>query len=336
MLLSSIPYKFATPWGAGAITGAVTNPIPPTATGGNASQQLGFPPITATDPGAGGIPPSYADENGCLFYVTSWAQWFQAGGPMQYDATFSSNIGGYPQGAMLANAATLGSWWISSIDNNTSDPDTGGANWLTFPQPRGTGFFGTAGSYDFTIPAGVTTAKVTMGGGGGGGAGGDGSQAGGGGGAGAQAVIYLTGLVPGQHITGSIGAPGSAGGAGASGGNGGNTTLVLNTVLLVTTTGGTGGAFASDPAGGPGGGVVIGTFAGAFVGLPGGYGTDGSPGTNTYGGDGAPGLQGTGSGRGGSGGGISATSYSAGGGGGYGATPGTGGTGFQGFVLIEY
>ena len=133
MLLSSVPYKFSVPWGSSATTGYITSPIPATASGGNASQALGFPPDTAAPVGSGGIPPDIADFNGFGSYVTTWLQWIQAGGPMQYDAAFSTAIGGYPKGATLANAATPGLFWISSVDSNTTDPDTGGAGWIGFP-----------------------------------------------------------------------------------------------------------------------------------------------------------------------------------------------------------
>jgi hypothetical protein len=128
---SDLPYKFATIWGASATAGYLTAVIPPTATGAAASQVLGFPPITSVDPGAGGIPPDIADFNGVLQYLSAWDRWAQAGGPIYFDGTFSVAIGGYPKGAVLAQAATLGQFWISTVENNTSNPDVGGANWNT-------------------------------------------------------------------------------------------------------------------------------------------------------------------------------------------------------------
>lgn len=128
---SDLPYKFATIWGASATSGYLTAVIPPTATGAAASQVLGFPPITSVDPGAGGIPPDIADFNGVLQYLSAWDRWAQAGGPIYFDGSFSTAIGGYPKGAVLAQAATLGQFWISTVENNTSNPDVGGANWDT-------------------------------------------------------------------------------------------------------------------------------------------------------------------------------------------------------------
>ena len=135
MEASQIPYKFATPWGADATSGYVTAAIPATASGGAASQQLGFPPITAQPTGSGGIPPNIADINGLGLYATLWAQWQQAGGPVIYDATFATAIGGYPKGAIIAAGALVGNSWLCTVDNNTADPDTGGANWELIGRP---------------------------------------------------------------------------------------------------------------------------------------------------------------------------------------------------------
>ncbi len=138
MLASSIPYKFSYPWASSAGGSYVTASIPATATGAAASQALGFPPITATDPGAGGVPPNIADMNGAMYYATLWAQWQQAGSPVRYDGTFSTAIGGYPAGAVLAST-TPGVSWVSTADNNTANPDSGGANWLRQPPGPATG-----------------------------------------------------------------------------------------------------------------------------------------------------------------------------------------------------
>ena len=133
MLVSSIPYKFEYVWGQTAGGSYITAPIPATAAQPAASQTLGFPPLTATPTGSGGTPPNIADVNGALNYASLWVQWTQAGGPVGYDATFSGWISGYPNGALIY-AAAGGHYWLSTVDNNTSDPDTGGANWTNFPQ----------------------------------------------------------------------------------------------------------------------------------------------------------------------------------------------------------
>ena len=129
MLAASIPAKFPVPWASSAAAG-FTRAIPttPTAQAGAASLQLGFPPLTFTDVSAGGVFPFGEDENGILNQITAWSQWQNAGATVGYDSVFSTAIGGYPSGAILY-AAAGNAWWLSTADNNTSDPDTGGANW---------------------------------------------------------------------------------------------------------------------------------------------------------------------------------------------------------------
>jgi hypothetical protein len=132
MQVSNLPaYKFPLAWGADA-GGSYINTIPVASqilvTPGRASLTDGFPPLNWIDEAAGGVPPFGGDMNGILNQITSWLQWSNAGGPIFYDATFSAAIGGYPKGALLY-AAAGSSWWLSTVDNNVTDPDTGGAGW---------------------------------------------------------------------------------------------------------------------------------------------------------------------------------------------------------------
>jgi hypothetical protein len=94
-----------------------------------ASLTDGFPPLTFVPSTAGGCPPFGQDFNGILKQLSQWSQWAGAGAASTYDSGFSASIGGYPSGAALANAATPGCFWVSTADNNSSDPDMGGANW---------------------------------------------------------------------------------------------------------------------------------------------------------------------------------------------------------------
>jgi hypothetical protein len=136
MLASQIPIKFVLPFAANAGTGFITEPVPVTTSSpGRASLDQGFPPTTFDPVASGGNPPWGADMNGILNQATAWLQWVQAGGgTVKYDASFSASVGGYPAGASLLSA-TLGNgrYWISTVDNNTSNPDSGGANWIAFP-----------------------------------------------------------------------------------------------------------------------------------------------------------------------------------------------------------
>ncbi len=62
-------------------------------------------------------------------FSAAGAQWQAAGNYVPYDATFSTAIGGYPMGAVLTST-TLGVFWQSTAENNTTDPDGGSpANW---------------------------------------------------------------------------------------------------------------------------------------------------------------------------------------------------------------
>lgn len=96
---------------------------------GRASYTDGFPPLTRTPLAAGGKPPFGTDMNGILFDITAIQQWQSAGGLFTYDATLSAAIGGYPKGALLSKADASG-YWKSTVDNNTGNPDTGGAGWV--------------------------------------------------------------------------------------------------------------------------------------------------------------------------------------------------------------
>lgn len=132
MKSTDIPAKFIEAFAQNAGTQYI-RAIPQTSTDPNvASLDLGFPPNTATPVAAGGTPPDIKDFNGLFHQITLWSQWQAAAGPVGYDAGFQTNIGGYPMGAILSKAATLGHYWISTADDNMSDPDTGGEGWTEF------------------------------------------------------------------------------------------------------------------------------------------------------------------------------------------------------------
>jgi hypothetical protein len=108
------------------------------ATGGDAPASLfdGFPPECFVPESSGGIPPNGKDFNGILRDITDGLQWLQSGGPALFDSDFSTAIGGYPKGARLASAVTAGVEFISLVDGNTTDPDSGGsANWAPVGVP---------------------------------------------------------------------------------------------------------------------------------------------------------------------------------------------------------
>lgn len=150
---SQTPTKFLLPFAANA-AGPYTNPIPKDSqigiVNGAASLHDGFPPNTFISLSSGGAGPFGKDFNGLLNQITAGVQWKQAGGPTFYDATFSASVGGYPLQAVLAAVGVGGKFWISTVENNPSNPDTGGANWSA-------GFLGpTAWTVPLTVPNGGT------------------------------------------------------------------------------------------------------------------------------------------------------------------------------------
>lgn len=132
MDVSGSPTKFPIPWGFAAGAGFIrVIPVPSQIGIQNCAASLtdGFPPLTFSPAASGGCPPFGQDFNGILNQITLWSQWQGAGGPLFYDPSFSSSIGGYPQSATLSSATVQGCYWVSTVDNNTSNPDLGGLNW---------------------------------------------------------------------------------------------------------------------------------------------------------------------------------------------------------------
>lgn len=125
----------------------------------NAAFDTGFPAITMTPVSAGGIPPFGADVNGILFALSNTIQALQAGAIYEYDSAFSTAIGGYAQGALLLKGTGAG-YWVSTADNNSSDPDTGGGNWVDLST-----FLNALGKYIDPLPTGsanVMAASITL------------------------------------------------------------------------------------------------------------------------------------------------------------------------------
>lgn len=131
MQSSNAPTKIAVPF---ANTSGARRAIPAASqigiTPGAASLTDGFPPLTRTARLIGGVPPSGLDMNGVLYLLSASDQWGQAGGQPTYDSTFSTAIGGYPLGAVLKSTDGL-TWWRCTAENNTSNPDAGGAGWVS-------------------------------------------------------------------------------------------------------------------------------------------------------------------------------------------------------------
>lgn len=135
MQSSGIPAKFPIPFASGA-GGGFVRPIPQASQiglhDGYASLTDGFPPDCFLPTAGGGVPPFGQDMNGLQLQITQWVQWMNAGGAVPYDATFQTAIGGYPKGCVVASATTFGLMWLSTVENNTTNPDASGAGWKGF------------------------------------------------------------------------------------------------------------------------------------------------------------------------------------------------------------
>lgn len=170
MLASQIPAKFQITWGSSAGAGFIRT-VPQTSqiniTPGAASFTDGFPPLNFSPVGSGGIPPFGQDVNGILRAITAWQQWVQAGdAAITYDSAFSSSIGGYPAGAFLASTTYAGGFWVSIVDNNTTNPDAGGTGWVPLGSLRAARIVTTSGVFsmnvnDYAIGLNRTVAPAT-------------------------------------------------------------------------------------------------------------------------------------------------------------------------------
>lgn len=122
---SQVPAKFKIVWGSSASPSYIQAvPDAYSGTPGSASMALGWGPETFQDPSIGGTAPLGEYENGIWNQATANLQWIQAGGIFTYDAALSTAIGGYPKGAILASG-TYSTFWKSTAENNTVNPDTG-------------------------------------------------------------------------------------------------------------------------------------------------------------------------------------------------------------------
>lgn len=135
MQASDIPDRFPIPFAALAVPPFIRD-IPEISTGvpGEASLNEGFPEETFDPIASGGVPPAGADFNGLFNQITAWSRWQAAGGGIvPWNSTYSTAIGGYFNGAVVMSATTVGLAWFSTVDNNVTNPDTGGAGWIPVP-----------------------------------------------------------------------------------------------------------------------------------------------------------------------------------------------------------
>ena len=152
MQSTNIPSKIPLPFAYAASSGYI-NTIPAASqigiTNGRASLHDGFPPDTFSPISSGGVPPFGGDFNGILNEITAIQQWQEAGGFFPFDPTFATAVGGYPRGAIIQSSTGVG-FWISTAENNSNNPDSGGAGWVP------TAFYGLT-----SVPISGTSFTVT-------------------------------------------------------------------------------------------------------------------------------------------------------------------------------
>lgn len=126
MKRSDSPSKQPKPFG---VNGQREDILPTTPSGDNtASYESGFPPITMILKSAGGLPPKGQDMNQILYELSALCRWASAGALNTFDSTFSTGIGGYPKGSFLFSDDGLKTY-INTTDDNTTNPNSGGAGW---------------------------------------------------------------------------------------------------------------------------------------------------------------------------------------------------------------
>lgn len=262
-------------------------------------------------------------------------------------ATFTDSTGGTPNAnPVILDAGGFANIWLTNnVGYKFQVQNAAGSTLWTVDNILNTVFVGvspqkqifTAGG-TFTIPAGVTSAKVTVVGAGGGGGGSDAGATfnGAGGGSGGSAVKWLTSLTPGNTLTVAVGAPGAVT-SGAAGGAGGGSSVTSGTQVItsILTNGGGGGGSA---AGTLVGGAAAAAGTGGDLNLAGIAATNAAPiaTMSTWGGLGAPSILGGGGGTVFAGTGLGGNAFGSGGSGAGGGAARAGGTGAAGLVIFEW
>lgn len=126
------PVVLTTPFAASGDKNAI--PATNNPSSGDASQNLGFPPITQVDINSGGIPPTRQDFNGLGYMTTTHSFYNQNGSFYTFNPEVSAAIGGYPNEAILwylseAGVRLLQSTKDDNTDNFITNPEVIGTSW---------------------------------------------------------------------------------------------------------------------------------------------------------------------------------------------------------------
>jgi hypothetical protein len=147
---------------AAPIAGGKTNPFPTASqigvTGGAASLNDGFPPLTMTPISGGGVPPFGVDANGILYLLSANVAALAAGQPYIWSNTLQAAMGGYAVGAVVRQLADANAYWINTTAANSLNPDTGtpGANGWWSTKPLRVSSAPAAGTYNDIVLGGAS------------------------------------------------------------------------------------------------------------------------------------------------------------------------------------
>lgn len=166
------PPRIVEAWAVNAGAGFITFPIPVASqisiTPGAGSLNDGFPPLCFLDPADGGVLPGGKDFNGILNLTSAWDAYFAAGQLPLYDAVLQTAMTGYAIGARVQQAGNTNAVWISTVNGNMTNPDTGGAGWLssaplysTAALPGGPNDVVLPGISDYIIDVNTTAGPIT-------------------------------------------------------------------------------------------------------------------------------------------------------------------------------
>lgn len=150
---SDIPSRISKAFGVNGLRNVIaTTSSATTDNGGVATFDKGFPPITMQPLSAGGIPPSGKDMNGVLYSVTLQQQWQNSGMGFGFNTDFSTEISGYPRGALLPSSS-LNGYWLNTLDGNSVNPESAsGASTGWVP----------LSNYGYTNITGLSSSSVTL------------------------------------------------------------------------------------------------------------------------------------------------------------------------------
>lgn len=159
----TLPTKLPIPWDNVNVN---RNVIPVASqigiTDGAASLTDGFPPDCLIPVSSGGTPPSGKDMNGILYELSNLLVYWNTGlVAFPRDATFQGVIAGYPVGAVLQQAADPTAFWISNTAANVTNPDAGGAGWIS-TKPLPGALVPTAGAHNNAVLPGPSDYVITV------------------------------------------------------------------------------------------------------------------------------------------------------------------------------